>query len=790
MQFVSHVLSDVPEKRYSPRRNDLPAFWEDDLIKIFAMGWSFCRHRIEIFDAIIIASSFAIDLIFLGGVAGEEGQKAAAVLVILLLWRIARVVDGIVVTMKQRQEFRIRLQKRARRTAERKLESYESEKQSKNGNHDFITVHCIRCFHAVAKYDVKVTSLKLQKQIDALKELCAKAGIPDSDILACTPKHPCHVTTTLDALSSVAKLSVSMTMLMSSSSGGLSVGNACPHHHRSSSRMPLTHDETSFTLLENQLLDYPQNQQCPQQKCNTLQPIQQPLLLPLQQQQQQQQPQPQQNAREREASHKLPSNESSQYIDSFSSSYPSLAPPASKRHSLFKCKKKNDNKNNNSDKSNNGKTSATTNNNSKKKSKLKESGTFNNLFLRKQKRPTFETIAEKNFFVSFENKNGSDIDENDEDDDDDDDADDCYPKFKRRTNISIEEIEDDDDDDDDGQVIDVAAAADDDVEADIHCEHDVDFNNRNNFNKLESVNLTCNEEKFRTNNFRNKKIFSSSNNANNNHIVVDVVVHHPQHPHQHPQQQNIQLPVPQLNANQQQNAKLQRQQKLEAEQSGEKDSVKNEQKEQQLQQQQQQQQQQQLCNISSHEVQQESNNIAAYDQVDSMLNLGFDIGNPLDDFNELINIADKNANNNHTNANNTNNNANISTTLANQHFPTEAISNINNNNSNNISNISNVHIKFDINSYLASSTHNSNISSNISQYIRNNCIAVNWSNSIINNNNNNNINKANNNNNTNRINNKANNISNNITLINNKANNINNSVNLICEADDDRHNSR
>jgi len=43
---------------------------------------------------VIIVSSFAIDIVFLGGVSGEEGQKAAAVLVILLLWRIARVVDG------------------------------------------------------------------------------------------------------------------------------------------------------------------------------------------------------------------------------------------------------------------------------------------------------------------------------------------------------------------------------------------------------------------------------------------------------------------------------------------------------------------------------------------------------------------------------------------------------------------------------------------------------------------------------------------------------------------------
>ena len=48
----------------------------------------------QIFDAIIITMSLIFDVIFLGGVVGEEGEKAAAVLVVLLLWRITRVVDG------------------------------------------------------------------------------------------------------------------------------------------------------------------------------------------------------------------------------------------------------------------------------------------------------------------------------------------------------------------------------------------------------------------------------------------------------------------------------------------------------------------------------------------------------------------------------------------------------------------------------------------------------------------------------------------------------------------------
>jgi len=50
------------------------------------------------------------------------------------------VIVGIVVTVKQRQEFRIRLQKRARRAAERKLENYVEEQNAKTVSTD--TFHC------------------------------------------------------------------------------------------------------------------------------------------------------------------------------------------------------------------------------------------------------------------------------------------------------------------------------------------------------------------------------------------------------------------------------------------------------------------------------------------------------------------------------------------------------------------------------------------------------------------------------------------------------------------------
>jgi hypothetical protein len=45
-------------------------------------------------DTIIITTSFVFDIVFLSDVQGEESEKAAAVVVILLMWRIAHITDS------------------------------------------------------------------------------------------------------------------------------------------------------------------------------------------------------------------------------------------------------------------------------------------------------------------------------------------------------------------------------------------------------------------------------------------------------------------------------------------------------------------------------------------------------------------------------------------------------------------------------------------------------------------------------------------------------------------------
>ncbi len=47
------------------------------------------------FDGVIILASFTLDLVFVEGVTGAEGEEAIALLIVFLLWRILRVINGL-----------------------------------------------------------------------------------------------------------------------------------------------------------------------------------------------------------------------------------------------------------------------------------------------------------------------------------------------------------------------------------------------------------------------------------------------------------------------------------------------------------------------------------------------------------------------------------------------------------------------------------------------------------------------------------------------------------------------
>lgn len=70
----------------------LSIFLVELCLKLFAMGKSFFHHKMEMLDAVIVIVSFALDIAFID----TEGINSAVhLLVILRLWRVGRVVNGV-----------------------------------------------------------------------------------------------------------------------------------------------------------------------------------------------------------------------------------------------------------------------------------------------------------------------------------------------------------------------------------------------------------------------------------------------------------------------------------------------------------------------------------------------------------------------------------------------------------------------------------------------------------------------------------------------------------------------
>jgi len=61
----------------------------------------------QIFDTVIVVTSFVLDLVFAKVMTDSDGEQAAAVIMIFLLWRILRIVNGPLVRHSIRYVFSV-----------------------------------------------------------------------------------------------------------------------------------------------------------------------------------------------------------------------------------------------------------------------------------------------------------------------------------------------------------------------------------------------------------------------------------------------------------------------------------------------------------------------------------------------------------------------------------------------------------------------------------------------------------------------------------------------------------
>ncbi|XP_061197569.1 voltage-gated hydrogen channel 1-like [Saccostrea echinata] len=99
----------------------LSVFMVEIFVKIYAYRLSFFRHKMELFDAFVVVVSFVLDIIF----RNKEGpESGAGLLVVLRLWRVTRILNGIVVSVKKQAEKKIQREKRLRLACEKELAKY------------------------------------------------------------------------------------------------------------------------------------------------------------------------------------------------------------------------------------------------------------------------------------------------------------------------------------------------------------------------------------------------------------------------------------------------------------------------------------------------------------------------------------------------------------------------------------------------------------------------------------------------------------------------------------------
>ncbi|XP_054568525.1 voltage-gated hydrogen channel 1 [Eptesicus fuscus] len=79
----------------------LTFFMVEVFFKIFVFRLEFFHHKFEILDSVVVVVSFVLDIVLL---FQEHEFEALGLLILLRLWRVARIINGIIISVKTRSE--------------------------------------------------------------------------------------------------------------------------------------------------------------------------------------------------------------------------------------------------------------------------------------------------------------------------------------------------------------------------------------------------------------------------------------------------------------------------------------------------------------------------------------------------------------------------------------------------------------------------------------------------------------------------------------------------------------
>ncbi|CAH1785627.1 unnamed protein product [Owenia fusiformis] len=127
----------------------------EKLIRLSAFGKAFFKNKLQVFDSVVVILSWIVDLYLIEGIWSQSAVEAALILIILLPWRVIRIVNCFVMTFKERYKIRIRILEEKTKAAQKKAENAVKQTET------------------------------LKKEVKLLRDLAKLHGATDEDIEIC-----------------------------------------------------------------------------------------------------------------------------------------------------------------------------------------------------------------------------------------------------------------------------------------------------------------------------------------------------------------------------------------------------------------------------------------------------------------------------------------------------------------------------------------------------------------------------------------------------------------------------
>ncbi|XP_032561271.1 voltage-gated hydrogen channel 1 [Chiroxiphia lanceolata] len=90
--------------------------------KVFVYRREFFHHKFEVLDGVVVVVSFVLDVVL---IFQEHEFEAVGLLILLRLWRVARIINGIILSVKTRSEQQVSKLKQANLKLATRLEQLE-----------------------------------------------------------------------------------------------------------------------------------------------------------------------------------------------------------------------------------------------------------------------------------------------------------------------------------------------------------------------------------------------------------------------------------------------------------------------------------------------------------------------------------------------------------------------------------------------------------------------------------------------------------------------------------------